>query len=110
MKHGVSASQDMSDILPRGHLLHLVWTTGQRGDAPQAKHLLNQVTLGTTLPLGADAADDSHAIREQSRTLKAGTCILSNLTRKKKREDNERDKHHHVIERVFAESNAAAGW
>lgn len=85
-----------------GQLLHLILTAGQRGDAPQAKVLLNQIVPGTVGHVVADAAYDSNAIREQSRNLKAKVCIRPNPTRKqKKRYDKQRYKHRNVIERFF---------
>ncbi|WP_437221950.1 transposase [Planctomicrobium sp. SH661] len=57
-----------------GQLLNLILTAGQRGDAPQAKVLLEQIVPGTVGHVVADAAYDSHAIREQSRQLKAQVC------------------------------------
>lgn len=85
-----------------GQLVHLLLTAGQKGDAPQAKVLLNQVEPGTARHIVADAAYDSDAIREQSRKLKAKACIRPNPTRKRrKRYDKERYKHRNVIERFF---------
>ena len=85
-----------------GQLVHLLLTAGQKGDAPQAKVLLNQGEPGTARHIVADAAYVIDAIREQSRKLIAKACISPNPTRKrKKRYDKERYKHRNVIERFF---------
>ncbi|WP_437200755.1 transposase [Planctomicrobium sp. SH664] len=77
-------------------------TAGQRGDAPQAKVLLNQVSSGTPRHTVADAAYDSDALRKQSRQLKAKVCIRPNPTRKRKKcYDKQRHKLRDVIERFF---------
>ena len=82
-----------------GRLRRLVVTAGQRGDAPQAEVLLNDLKPGHVI---ADAAYDSDALRRLIRKKRARACIKPNPRRKrKKRYDKQRYKHRNVIERFF---------
>ena len=77
-------------------------TAGQCGDAPQAEGLLEGFEPRTVSHVLADAAYDSDAIRQRVRTMGAQTCIRPNPTRKvRKRYDQGRYQHRHVIERFF---------
>lgn len=74
-------------------------TAGQRGDAPQARALLEGLLPKHVI---ADAAYDSDDLRALIRKKKARACIRPNPTRKrKKRYDRQRYKHRNVIERLF---------
>jgi len=76
-----------------------VLTPGQRGDAPQAEVLLEDLRPEHVI---ADAAYGSDAIRELIRVRKGRACIKPNPTRKrKKRYDRKRYKRRNVIERFF---------
>jgi transposase len=79
--------------------LRLIVTPGQRGDAPQAASLLENLRARHVL---ADAGYDSDAIRTRVRQMMARACIKPNPTRKrKKRCDRRRYRHRNVIERFF---------
>jgi putative transposase len=82
-----------------GHVVRLVLSPGQAGDAPRAPALLDGLRPGHVV---ADAAYDSDAIRAQLRRAKAKVCIKPNPTRtRKKRYDRQRYKRRNVIERFF---------
>lgn len=86
----------------RGHLLKLLVTAGQCGDAPQAEPLLAGLKSGSVGHVLADAAYDSDAIRKRVRRLGAKACIRPNPTRKRvKRYSRGRYKNRNVIERFF---------
>lgn len=85
-----------------GRLIGFTLTGGQRGDAPQAEHLLESFAPGQIRVLIADAAYDSDAIRKRCKQLKAKVCIKPNPTRKrKKRYDKAVYKSRNKIERFF---------
>ena len=85
-----------------GRLLGFTLTGGQRGDAPQAEHLLEFFEPGQIGTIIADAAYDSDAIRERGKRLGAKVCIKPNPTRKRKRRyDKTTYRQRNKIERFF---------
>ena len=85
-----------------GRLIGFTLTAGQRGDAPQAEHLLEFFQPGQIGTIIADTAYDSDAIREQGKQLRAKVCIKPNPTRKRKRRyDKGVYRSRNIIERFF---------
>ena len=85
-----------------GRLIGFTLTAGQRGDAPQAEHLLEFFEPGQIGMIIADTAYDSDAIRKQGKQLRAKVCIKPNPTRKRKRRyDKAVYRSRNTIERFF---------